>query len=106
MLFLDLSKDLFRVRVAKCVRHRSLISPSFSKKMLQNLEHLSHAELMLLSKGWLVKNLCCLESSFFDPYKNFTAHLHHDIFQGGLLKIMRTVKSILHNLVFNSGFII
>ena len=52
-------------------------------------------------KGSGVKNLCSLETSFFDPYKNFTADLHHDIFQGGL---MHTVKIVLHNLIFVSGF--
>ena len=41
-------------------------------------------------------------NKFFWPLKNFTADLHHDFFQGGL---MHTVKIVFwHNLIFVSGF--
>ena len=38
-----------------------------------------------------IKHLCVLETFYFDPYENFTADLHHDIFQGSLMNILRIV---------------
>ena len=40
-----------------------------------------------------VKTFCFLQTDHFDPYKNFTCDLHHDIFQGSLMNIIRVVSN-------------
>ena len=44
-----------------------------------------------LTKKNGLKRVCELETNFFAPYQNFTADLHHDIFQGSLMKVVRVV---------------
>ena len=48
-----------------------------------------------LAKTNGLKRVCELETNFFDPYKSFTDDLHHDIFQGSLMKVVRVVLNLL-----------
>ena len=91
---------LFWVCVAKSVLRRSLIFFSVFEENVAKLRTPESCRNDVAVKGLGVKNLLSLETNIFDPYKNFTADLHHDIFQGGLL---HTVKIVLHNLIFVSG---
>ena len=85
----------------KCTVPQSKFKETFEEKV-QELRSAASCLNDVGVTGSGVKSLCRLKTSFFEPYDNFTADLHHDIFQGGL---MHTVKLVLNNLIFESGYL-
>ena len=74
----------------KCVLPQWLLKSVFEERH-KDLRNSETCRLNASAKRNGIKLICVLESQFFDPYKNITADLHHDIFQGGLMNILRIV---------------
>ena len=72
----------------KCVLPQSLFKSVFEEQH-KDLRSSESCRLDASAKRNGVKNICVL----VDPYINFTADWHHDIFQGSLMNILRIVLS-------------
>ena len=74
----------------KCTLPQSLFKTVFEERF-QDLRTPDSCPEDALRKRNGVKTFCLLQTDHFDPYKNFTCDLHHDIFQGSLMNIIRVV---------------
>ena len=70
----------------KCTVSQSSFKSVFEER-LQDLRSSQSCREDAVNKRNVIKHLCVLETFYFDPYENFTADLHHDIFQGSLMNI-------------------
>ena len=74
----------------KCTVPQSSFKSVFEER-LQDLRSSQSCREDAVNKRNGIKHLCVLETFYFDPHENFTADLHHDIFQGSLMNILRIV---------------